>query len=199
MQNLAEETVDGRHVKPRCSVNAENPKSVWDILDSKEHFPTLIDRFMRENVSIDPNTEIMYGSDQAYVNYPSRFATVGFEILAGYGLQLLVDRLRKDLGFKPLEPIDDEDYDKDCDQTGEYYFYVGLNDYTDSKVDTCITVIIESDESPDNEEIYTIDLSDEEQKALYRRLDEECRILFGKSCEDLLEEARAEMLSHESL
>ena len=199
MQNLAEETVDGRHVKPRCSVNAENPKSVWDILDSKEHFPTLIDRFMRENVSIDPHTEIMYGSDQAYVNCPRRFATVGFEIYAGYGLQLLADRLRKDLGFKPLEPIDDEDYDKDCDQTGNYYFYVGLNDYTDSKVDTCISVIIESDESPDNEELYTIDLSDEEQRALYRRLDEESRILFGKSCEDLLEEARAEMLSHESL
>ena len=185
MQNLAEEIVDGRHVKPRCPINAENPKSVWDILDSEEHFPTLIDRFMRENVSIDPHTEIMYGSDQAYVNCPRRFATVGFEIYAGYGLQLLADRLRKDLGFKPLEPIDDEDYDKDC--------------YTDSKVDTCISVIIESDESPDNEELYTIDLSDEEQRALYRRLDEESRILFGKSCEDLLEEARAEMLSHESL
>ena len=197
MQNLAEETVDGRHAKPRCPINAENPKSVWDILDSKEHFPTLIDRFMRENVSIDPHSEIMYGSDQAYVCCPRRFATVGFELIAGYGLQLLADRLRKDLGFKPLEPIDDEDYDKDCDQTGEYYFYVGLNDYTDSKVDTCITVIIANSESPDNEELYTIDLSDEEQRALYRRLDEECHILFGKSCEDLLEEARAEMEKEE--
>ena len=80
---------------------------------------------------------------------------------------------------------------------GEYYFYVGLNDYTDSKVDTCITVIITNSESPDNEDFYTIDLSEEEQKALYRRLDEESRILFGKSCEDLLEGARAEMEKRE--
>ena len=72
-----------------------------------------------------------------------------------------------------------------------------MNDYTDSKVDTCITVIIANSESPDNEEIYTIDLSDEEQKALYRRLDGESRILFGKSCEDLLEEARVEMEKEE--
>ncbi len=190
MQNLAEEIVEERMVDDVKSV-------VKDTLNGDAHIPTLIDRFMRENVSIDPHTEIMYGSDQAYVNYPRRFATVGFEICAGYGLQLLVDRLRKDLGFKPLEPIDDEDYDKDCDQTGEYYFYVGLNDYTDSKVDTCITVIIESDESPDNEELYTIDLSDEEQKALYRRLNEESRILFGKSCDDFLEEARAAMEKEE--
>ena len=194
MQNLAEKIVEER------TVNADgNTAIAVNAVAGKKHIPTLIDRFMRENVSIDPNTEIMYGSDQAYVCYPRRFATVGFEICAGYGLQLLVDRLRKDLGFKPLEPIDDEDYDEDCDQTGEYYFYVGLNDYTDSKVDTCISVIIESDESPDNEELYTIDLSEEEQEALYRRLDEECRILFRQSCEDLLEEARAEMLAHESL
>ena len=191
MQNLAEEIVDEKIVN--------DAKSVQDTLTGERHIPTLIDRFMRENVFIDPHSEIMYDSDQAYVNCPRRFATVGFGIIAGYGLQLLVDRLRKDLGFKPLEPIDDEDYDKDCDQEGEYYFYAGLNDYTDSKVDNCITVIIANSESPDNEELYTIDLSEEEQEALYRRLDEESRILFGKSCEDLLEEARAEMLSHESL
>ena len=190
MQNLAEEIVEERMVDDVKSV-------VKDTLNGDAHIPTLIDRFMRENVSIDPHTEIMYGSDQAYVNCPRRFATVGFEIYAGYGLQLLADRLRKDLGFKPLEPIDDEDYDEDCDQTGNYYFYVGLNDYTDSKVDTSISVIIESDESPDNEELYTIDLSDEEQRALYRRLDQECRILFGKSCDDFLEESRAAMEKEE--
>ena len=187
MRNSAEEIADER------IVNAGGTATVATAMPKKDHIPTLIDRFMRENVSIDPHSEIMYGSGQVYVSCPRRFATVGLEIIAGYGLQLLVDRLRKDLGFKPLEPIDDEDYDEDCDQEGEYYFYAGLNDYTDSKVDNCISVIIESDEAPDNEELYTIDLSEEEQRALYRRLGEESRILFGKSCEDLLEEARQEM------
>ena len=207
MKNLAEETTEDR-MRDRMREDASErisdrmPKASATAVNRepyKAHIPTLIDRFMRENVFIDPHSEIMYDSDQAYVSCPCRFATVGFGIIAGYGLQLIVDRLRKDLGFKPLEPIDDEDYDEDCDQEGEYYFYVGLNDYTDTKVDNCITVIIANSESPDNEELYTIDLSEEEQEALYRRLDDESRILLGKSCEDLLEEARVEMEADESL
>lgn len=154
---------------------------------------TLIDHFMRENVSIDPHTEIMYGSEQAYNTVPCRFATVGFEIYGGYALQLIADRIRKDQGFKPLEPIDDEDYDTDCDQEGEYCFYVGLNDYNESKVDSNISFMLTNSTSLDNEEIYAIDLSEEEQKALYRRLDEDSRIVFKKSCEELLAEAREEM------
>lgn len=153
----------------------------------------LVDRFMRENISLCSMAEINYGSGEAYVTYPCRFATVDFEICAGYALQLMVDRMRKDLGFKPLEPIDGEDYDKDCDQEGEYYFYVGLNDYTDSKVDSTISVLLDNSTSPDNGEIYEIDLSEEEQIALYNRLDEEARIVYGMSCEELLKEARKRM------
>ncbi|MBR0076492.1 MAG: hypothetical protein IJP96_12150 [Synergistaceae bacterium] len=150
----------------------------------------LIDRFMRENIFLYPQAEIHYGSGEAYVTYPCCFATVGFEIRAGYALQLMVDRMRKDLGFKPIEPIDGEDYDADCDQNGEYYFYVGLNDYTDSKVDSTISVLFDNSTSSDSGEIYEIDLSKEEQIALYNRLDKEARIVYGMSCEELLEEAR---------
>ncbi len=158
---------------------------------------SLIDRFLKENISVSLDEEIMYGSDQAYDSYPCRFATVGLEVDGGYGLCRIVDRMRKTLGFKPLEPLEpldfDDDYDSDCDQEGEYRFYVGLNDYNASKVDSCITVILINSRSPDNEDSYVIDLSEEEQKALYRRLDEDCRKLLGKSCEDLLEEARNQM------
>ena len=97
MQNLAEEIVDARATEERMADDVKDTLTS-DIHDA--HIPTLIDRFMRENVSIDPNAEIIYDSDQAYVCCPRRFATVGFEIYAGYGLQLIVDRLRKDLGFQ---------------------------------------------------------------------------------------------------
>ena len=154
---------------------------------------SLVDRFMRENISLYPQAEIHYGSDVAYVTHPCHIATVGLEICAGYALQLIVDRMRKKYGFKPLEPINGEDYDKDCDQEGEYYFYVGLNDYTDSKVDSTISVMFDNSTSPDSGGVYEIDLSEEEQIALYNRLDEESRKVYGMSCEELLEEARRQM------
>ena len=119
----------------------------------------MIDRFMRENISLYPDAEIYYGSDEVYDSYPCRFATVGFEICPG-------DWLRKTMG-------------EEC------HFYVGLNDYTKTKVDSCISVI-----NLLTDEMYRIDLTEEEQKALYRRLDEEAKKVYGMSCENLLEEAR---------
>ena len=136
---------------------------------------SLIDYFFRENISLCPHNEIFYGVDEAYVSYPCRFATAELEICAGCGLRLIVDSIREELGF---EPLDD----------GEYVFYVGLNDYT--KIDNCISVFLVGCSSPDNEEIYTIDLTKEEQEALYKRLDEEAQNVYGMSCEDIMKKAR---------
>ena len=52
--------------------------------------------------------------------------------------------------------------------------------------------------SPDEGEMYTIDLSPDEQTALYNRLDEQCRKYLGKSCEELLAEARKAMEEDEA-
>lgn len=139
--------------------------------------------------------EYLLGSDQAYNTYPVRFATVNLELESSGFLCNLADRIRKDLGFKPLDAMD-EYTSETCDQSGWYDFYVGLNDYNESKMDSCITFVVVNCESDDCESSYVIDLSCEEQKAMYQRLDEECRRKYGKSCEDLLEEARDE-LCHE--
>ena len=40
------------------------------------------------------------------------------------------------------------------------------------------------------------DLSEEEQIAIYERLDEQCRKYLGKSCEDLLKDAEKEMMDY---
>ena len=127
----------------------------------------MTDSFMRENIFLYPQAEICYGVSEAFVSHPCRFATAGFEVCGGNGLQLIVDGMRED-----------------AEGDDNYAFYVGLNDYTKSKVDTCITAV------SDNEETYIIDLSEEEQEALYRRLDEEAKKVYGMSCEEILEEAR---------
>ena len=44
--------------------------------------------------------------------------------------------------------------------------------------------------------MYLIDLSEEEQIAIYERLDEQCRKYLGKSCEDLLKAAEKEMMDY---
>ena len=146
------------------------------------------------NESVFVSDEYLLGSDQAYDSYPCRFATVNLMLESSDFLCTLADHIRKDLGFKPLSAMD-EYTDETCDQQGWYDFYVGLNDYNESKVDSCITFIIVNSESEDDESSYVIDLSLEEQKAMYRRLDKECKRRYGKSCENLLDEARKELRS----
>lgn len=150
--------------------------------------PSLIDRFMRENIGLYEDTEPYYDSREID---GVKCATVCFEVCGGYALCQIVDRMRKELGFKPLEPIDDEDYDTDCDQEGEYNFFIELNE--DDGVEPCITAMLINSESPDNEDIYTIALTEEEQEALYRRLDEEAIAVLDMSCDRLLEKACEEL------
>ena len=52
-------------------------------------------------------------------------------------------------------------------------------------------------ESEDNEKKYAIDLTAEEQAAVYKQLDSQCRTYLGKSCEELLAEAGKEMETNE--
>ena len=154
----------------------------------------LLEGFVHEQIYVDFGSEPLYGYDQANVSYPCHFATVNLQLMATNGLALIADRIRKNLGFVPMHPMDEytEDF---CENDGWYLFYIGLNDYCESKLDNAIEFVVVNSDSPDNEEIYTIDLSEEEQKVLYNRLDEQCRKYLGKGCEELLAEARAEMLA----
>ena len=158
---------------------------------------TLIEGFVMDELFIDFGAEVMYGDDQANIDYPCRFPTVGFQLMATNGLVQIADRIRKDKGMRPMHPMD-EFTDDTCDNEGWYDFYVGLNGFTENHMDTCIDFVVVNADSEDNEETYTIDLGADEQAAIYNRLDEQCRRYEGKSCEELLEEARKRMEEDES-
>ena len=153
---------------------------------------TLIEGFVKDELFIDFGAEVMYGDDQTYIDYPCRFPTVGFQLMATNGLVQIADRIRKDKGMRPMHPMD-EFTDDTCDNNGWYDFYVGLNGFSENHMDTCIDFIVVNADSEDNEETYTIDLGVDEQTAIYNRLDEQCRKYLGKGCEELLAEARKEM------
>lgn len=152
----------------------------------------MFEAVLKDNVFVDFGAEIMFGDDQMYLDYPHLFATVGFELMATSLLCEIADRIRKEQGFKPLHPMD-EYTDETCDQNGFYNFYAGLNAWSDSRCDSCIEFVVCGSDSPDNEEMYTIDLNREEEYAMYNRLDEQCREYLGKSCADLLSEAEKRM------
>ena len=157
---------------------------------------TLTEGFVRDEIFIDFGAEIMYGDDQCYLDHPCRFPTVGFQLMATNGLVQIADRIRKDAGFKPMHPMD-EFTDDTCDNEGFYDFYVGLNGFADNHMDSCIEFVVVNADSEDNEELYTIDLTADEQQAVYDRLDEQCRGHEGKSCEELLKEAERRMREEE--
>ena len=73
------------------------------------------------NIILNMENEILYRSDQAYVSYPTRFATVTLPLRSTEELLDAVNRLRAD-----SDPVDDVE------------FSVGLNDFTATKLDNCI-------------------------------------------------------------
>ena len=158
---------------------------------------SLIERIVDEHIFIDFGSEIIYGSDQAFVCYPERFATVGFELMGTSLLTEIADRIRKDAGFAPFHPLDEYTIDT-CDPNGWYEFYIGINDRYEGAVDTLIEAVVCNSSSADEGGSYSIDLSLEEQGYIYARLDEQCRKYLGKSCEDLLRESRKAMEAEES-
>ena len=149
----------------------------------------LIEGFVKDELFIDFGCEVMYGDDQCYLNYPCRFPTVTFQLMATYGLSQIADRIRKDSGYKPMHAMD-EYTDDTCDNEGWYDFYIGLNGYAENHMDSGLDFIVVNADSEDNEAMYTIDLTPDEQDAIYARLDEQCRQYLGKGCEELLAESR---------
>lgn len=153
---------------------------------------TLLEGFVRDQIYIDFGAEILYGEDQCCLDQPCHFPTVGFQLMVTEGLVQIADRIRKDEGYRPMHPLD-EFTDATCDNEGWYDFYVGINGFADNHMDNCIEFVVVNADSEDNEELYTIDLLEQEQKAVYNRLDEQCRKYLEQSCEDLLAEARKRM------
>ncbi len=152
----------------------------------------LIEGFLKDNLFIDFRSEIIYGSDQMNLSHSQAFATLGFKLMSTSGLSQIVDRMRKDQGFVPFAPMD-EYTDETCERNGWYDFFISLNDLNDCPVDTCIAAIVVNALSPDNEETYIIDLDEKEQEYVYTQLDEQCRQYLGKSCKELIGEAREKM------
>ena len=134
---------------------------------------------------------INYGYDQAYYSYPCTFQTVTFPLRDTHYLNSIIDAQRKDNGYLPAFPEKDvEEYDFDC----WYNFYIDLNGYNQHRIDTCITAIVVNSPQEDNESIYYIDLSEEEQEAIYQRMNVQLTELYDQSCEDFLAIAEQEML-----
>ncbi len=152
----------------------------------------MIEYILEDHVFIDHGSEICFGSDQVYMSYPVRFATVSFQLLSTALLEEIADRIRIKEGFKPMHPMDEYTEDT-CDSNGWYDFFYGINDLEGEKADICIEFIVVSEEAEDNGELYTIDLTPNERTVMYKRMDEQCREHFGKSCEELLAEAGKRM------
>ena len=152
---------------------------------------TLTEGLIRDQIFLD-GEDYMLGSDQLYVDYPCRFATVTFQLVATFLLSEIADRIRVDEGYKPMHAMDGFT-DETCDNEGWYDFWISIEDYGATKVAPCIDFVVVNSDSLDNEETYSIDLTEEEQKLMYERLDGLCRQNYEKSCEELLQEARKEM------
>ncbi len=155
---------------------------------------TLTEKFISDAVRIDFGGEILYGSDQVFDTHPVRFPTVEFILKATDVLVEIADRIRFDKGYPPVYPrADGMDYDAD----GFYNFYIGISklpgDGQACRADKCISFVVINSDSCDNEDMYSIELSESDQEIARGVLDRQCRRYLGKSCEELLAEAESAM------
>ena len=141
---------------------------------------------LRRAVYLDAMEDYQLGDDQACQNYPMRYPTVEFELVDTIELCEIVDTIRKGKGYRPV-------LEEGGDTSAWYSMYLGLNGYTSTGLDTSILAIVVNSDSEDNEQPYYLDLSEDEQCVIFKLLDEQCREHYGKSCVDLLEEARQAM------
>ena len=115
--------------------------------------------------------DVKYGSTQLLSSSPTLSPTVTFRLKLTPELEKIAEKV-----------------DKTADGTQEYVFFVGINSYTKSRTDNCLTLVVYQEDG--DESVYYIELKDGAKEALYERLDEQCRKKLGKSCEKLLKEAK---------
>lgn len=134
----------------------------------------------------------------AYSDYPEagsekKNARVELELYPTELLKRIADSIRMEKGITPREP-DSHCHlcDQHCELNGGYKFTFDLNDYEQYKVDTFIFVEVTDPDAEDVCDLFNIDLSPDEQKLLYRMLDEQLKE-YGRSCEEMLEESRRKM------
>ena len=150
---------------------------------------TLFEAFVKSQIVVDFSEGVSYGHEQADVFYPTVFPTVDFVLASTLILHNIADRVRAENGV---------DFEKMEGGGGWYTFRVGVNGFTKSKLDTCIEFTVSDTPSFDENHVYFIPLSEEEQYVIFNVIDEQCRASLGKSCDDLLAEAREEMFKEPS-
>ena len=135
-----------------------------------------------QQIFIDPYVDIIYSESQAYVDYPRIIHDMSFELIGTSTLDKIADEIRIAEGKIPFFTGENPDLD------GWYKFVVGVNDYTKTGTDNCITFIVENSSLEDDEDIYYIELSESDQTQLYERLNDECVHIYGKTLNELMNE-----------
>jgi hypothetical protein len=135
-----------------------------------------------QQIFIDPDVDIVYSENQAYVDYPTIIHGINFELIGTVALNEIADKIRSDYGKVPFFTGENQDID------GWYKFIVGANDYTKTGTDTCITFIVENSSVEEDYDIYYIELSESDQLRLYERLNDECVHIYGKTLNELMNE-----------
>lgn len=114
---------------------------------------------------------------------------VSLQIAATNTLVMIADRLRNDMGYKPMLPLDGDATNEDYDMDGWYDFYYEITYSTKSRLGENIFFYVVNSDSEDNEEEYCIEVNEETQLEIKSILDEQLKYEYGITCEEMLKEA----------
>ena len=116
---------------------------------------------------------------------------VEFKLIPTPVLIRVADAIREEATDFSFSEYDESEFTRSEKDT--YEFYYGLNTEDGYLVDTFIMFGVMDPDAEDFEELYTIDLSQAEQRLIRSYLDAQFRETKGKICDDLLREAAAKI------
>lgn len=150
---------------------------------------SIIEYIFNRQIKVDFDKEYMLDFDFPDPGTNEKNAKVEIDLFPTDILNKLADDTRVKNGIIPGDLMG---YCSSSRQSRGYRFTCELSDIEKYKVDPFILVEVHDSEAADDWNLFCIDLSSEEQKWLYQVLDGQFKTV-GKSCEDLLAEARKQM------
>lgn len=121
---------------------------------------------------------------------------VEFMLMATDALAEVADHIQMEKGYFPTHTRDGRSDEVDNDAW--YDFYIGIRrlpgDNQPCQLDSSTTLIVVNSDADDNEEIYGIELTSNEQSVVLDILNSQYRKYLSKTCDELLNEAKEEMM-----
>ena len=154
-----------------------------------EREKTFLDRVLADSIFVDFAEEPIFGVDSVFICKKNhRFGTVTIKLMNTDTMVSIFDGIRMEAGMKPMHPHG-EYTEEMCDRNGWYELTFTMDTWNEG-ASGFIECIVQSEDEPDHEELYTLELTIEEGRKIVEVINGQFEKYKGYNCQHLLDRAK---------